>query len=180
MKFGLGLQPSFTKKTCKMWNIVGSNKIHSTAIIGDNVIMGNNNIIYPYAVIGLPGFIRDGESATGVINIGDNNKIGNHVSIMCGISGTTQIGSNNLIMNYVNIGHDVSIGDENEIGISSILAGWSKVGNKNKIKLNVSVRNRIIIGDNNIIGMGSNVVSNIDNNKVSFGNPNKIIKDNLV
>jgi UDP-3-O-[3-hydroxymyristoyl] glucosamine N-acyltransferase len=161
-----------------MWNIVGSNKIHSTAIIGDNVIMGDNNIIYPYVVIGLPGFIRDVEVVTGVINIGNNNKIGNYVSIMCGVSGTTQIGSNNLIMHNVNIGHDVSIGDDNEIGVSSILSGWCKIGNKNKIKLNVSVRNRIIIGDNNIIGMGSNVVANIDNNTVSYGNPNKIIREN--
>ena len=97
---------------------------------------------------------------------------------MCGVSGTTQIGSNNLIMNYVNIGHDVSIGDDNEIGVSSILAGWSQIGNKNKIKLNVSVRNRIIIGNNNIIGMGSNVVVNVDNNTVSYGNPNKIVREN--
>lgn len=161
-----------------MWNIVGSNKIHSTAIIGDNVIMGNDNIIYPYAVIGLPGFIRDAEMATGIINIGDNNKIGNHVSIMCGVSGTTQIGNNNLIMNYVNIGHDVNIGNDNEIGVSSILAGWSKIGNKNKIKLNVSIRNRVIIGNNNIIGMGSNVVTNIGDNSISYGNPCKHVKTN--
>lgn len=161
-----------------MWNKVGSNKIHNTAVIGENVTMGNNNIIYPYSVIGLPGFIRDSESATGNIIIGDNNKIGNHVSIMCGVSGNTKIGCNNLIMNYVNIGHDVVIGNYNEIGVSSILAGWSKIGDYNKIKLNVSVRNRIIIGNNNLIGMGSNVISDIPDDCVSYGNPNKIIREN--
>ena len=173
------LQQNFTKKTWnKMWIISGTNKIHQTSIIGDNVTLGERNIINPYCVIGLPGFIRNSDNVNGKIIIGDDNHIGNFVSIMCGENGETKIGDSNLIMNYVNIGHDVTIGDKNEIGVSSIIAGWSEIGNNNKIKLNVTIRNRIKIGDNNLIGMSSNVVSNIENNKVSYGNPSKIIKEN--
>lgn len=178
MKYGLDLPQSSIKRLSMMWNKVGTNTIHSTAIVDTNVTLGENNIIYPYAVIGLPGFIRDSENAKGIITIGNNNKIGSHTSIQCGLDGETKIGNNNLIMNYVNIGHDVTIGNYNEIGAASVVAGWVKIGDNNKIKLSVTIRNRIKIGDNNLIGMSSNVISNIDNNKVSYGNPSKIIKEN--
>lgn len=163
-----------------MWNKIGTNVIHSTAIVEDNVRLGENNVIYPYAVIGLPGFIRDSENSKGVVVIGDNNKIGSHASIQVGLSGQTIIGNDNLIMNYVNIGHDAEIGDNNEIGASSVVAGWVKIGNNNKIKLSVTIRNRTVIGNNNLVGMGSNVVSNISDNKIAYGNPSKIIKENVL
>lgn len=180
MKFGLD-HPRFSiRKSIKMWNKLGTNLIHSTAIVEDNVTLGKNNVIYPYAVIGLPGFIRDADKSKGVVIIGDNNKIGSHASIQVGLNGQTIIGDDNLIMNYVNIGHDVTIGNNNEIGAASVVAGWVKIGDNNKIKLSVTIRNRITIGNDNIIGMGSNVVNNVDNSKVSYGNPSKIIKDNIL
>jgi UDP-N-acetylglucosamine acyltransferase len=161
-----------------MWNKIGTNTIHSTAIIDENVTLGEHNIIYPYVVIGLPRFIRDSENDKGVVTIGDNNKIGSHSSIQCGLDGETKVGNNNLIMNYVNIGHDVIIGDNNEIGAASVVAGWVRIGNNNKIKLSVTIRNRVNIGDDNLIGMSSNVVGDIESNKISYGNPSKIKKEN--
>lgn len=160
-----------------MWIQKGTNKIHSTAIVGDNVELGENNIIYPYAVIGLLGFIRDHGEVSGTIVIGDNNWIGCHTSIMCGEEGETIIGNNNLIMNYVNIGHHVKLGNYNEVGARSLLAGYATIGDYNKIKLNCTIRNRIKVGSNNIIGMGSNVVSDIGSKTLCFGNPCKKIKN---
>jgi len=160
-----------------MWIIDDkNNKIHETAIICDNVTLGSNNIIYPYCVIGMLGFIRGKDEGTGEIIIGDNNKLGNHVIIMSSFEGKTIIGNDNLIMNYVNIGHDVIIGSNNEVGPRSILAGWSSIGDNNKLKIAVNVRNRVKIGNTNIIGMSSNVVSNIDSDTLSYGNPCKFVK----
>ncbi len=45
------------------------NSIHRTAVIGENVRLGNGNVVEPYAVI------------TGNVVIGDNNWIGPHVVI---------------------------------------------------------------------------------------------------
>ena len=158
------------------WIYIGTNKIHSTAIIDDNVTLGENNIIYPYTVIGMKGCIRNGDDKVGKIIIGDNNWIGTNVSIMSGENGITKIGDNNLIMNYVNIGHDVTIGNNNEIGVGTIIAGWVKVGNKNKIKLSVIIRNRKTIGDETLIGMGAVVTKDIEDGVTSYGNPAKPIK----
>lgn len=154
-----------------------NNKIHKTVLIGKNVILGKNNVFFPYTVIGLPGFIRDSDNSVGNVVIGNNNKFGLFVSIMVGISGTTEIGDDNIIMNYVNIGHDVKVGDENEIGVKSILAGHTKIGNKNKLKISTNLRNRVVIGNDNIIGMSSNVTKNYEEDGwVIYGNPATKIK----
>ncbi len=152
----------------------GNNWIHKTAIIGDNVKFGSGNVIMPYSVIGQPGFIRDADKHGGVVMIGDNNRIGNFVSIMTGEKGDTVIGSNNLVMNYVNIGHNVVMGNDCEIGPKTIIAGHTIVGNEVKMKLGVLIRNRARIGDKVLIGMGSVVVmEHVPDSVTIFGNPAK-------
>jgi acyl-[acyl carrier protein]--UDP-N-acetylglucosamine O-acyltransferase len=159
------------------WLLFNGNKIHKTSILLENVIIGSGNIIYPYSVIGFPGFIRDISKKIKSVIIGDNNHIGMHVSIMAGEEKDTIIGDENLIMNYVNIGHDVFVGNKNEIGARTTLAGFSKIGNLNKIKLSCTLRNRKIIGNSNIIGMCSNITESFfENNLMIYGNPAKIIR----
>lgn len=154
---------------------IDGNYIHKTAIIGENTKLGKNNVIMPYVVIGQPGFIRDMDEPEGRIEIGDDNWIGCHAIIMAGKEGVTSIGDNNMIMNYVNIGHNVIVGNHNEIGAKTIFCGFVKIGDRNSIKVSVSVRNRIKIGNHNLIGMGGVVINDISNHKKLYGNPAKII-----
>lgn len=147
------------------------NIIHPTAIIGDNVELGTGNEIGAYTVIGHFGFQRSAKSKKGKIIIGNNNRIGNHVNIMAGEEGETTIGDDNMIMNGCNIGHNVQVGDNNEIGVGTMVLGFAKIGNENKIKAHCSIRNRVAIGNNNLIGMGSNVVESIGNYEKWLGNP---------
>jgi len=174
MKFGLVvLQPSIRKmKYDKGWKRIGTNLIHESVVWDDDLELGEHNTIYPNTVIGLPGFIREAETASGRVIIGNNNRIGCNVCIMIGASGITSIGDNNLIMNYVNIGHNVQIGNDNEIGVQSILAGWVQIGNNNQIKLSCNLRNRIVLGNGHTVGMGSNVTKSFPNDGLLlYGNP---------
>jgi len=152
---------------------IDGNLIHRTAIIGSNVRMGTGNVVMPYAVIGEMGFIRSAESKTGKVIIGDNNQIGCHATVMAGDKGNTRIGDDNLIMNYVNIGHNVRVGNRNEIGAKTIICGHTKIGNHNHIKTAVAIRNRLKIGHDNIIGMRSNVVEDVGTGLLVYGNPAK-------
>lgn len=152
------------------WEFKDGNWIHSTAIVKAKI--GTGNIIYPYAVIGETGFIREIHPVHSLQNmpvIGDNNRIGIHAAIMAGAT----IGNSNLIMNFVNIGHDCVIGDNNEIGAGTVVCGYVTIGNSNKIKVSCALRNRITIGSNNIIGMRANVVASIESNETVMGNPAK-------
>jgi len=154
---------------------IDGNTIHKTAIIGKNVILGVGNTIMPFAVIGESGFIRDGVSKRALVNIGNNNQIGSHTSIMVGHEheGHTIIGNNNLIMNYVNIGHNCKVGDDCEIGAGSIIGGFAKIGDQVKMKLHCTIRNRKVIGSGALIGMCSVVVSDVEVGSTIWGNPAK-------
>lgn len=154
----------------------GRNKIHNTAIIGGNVELGSGNVIQAYAVIGSLGFIREAEQVEGKIVIGDNNNIGIGVAIQAGQEGETVIGSNNLIMHRAIIGHNVEIGNGNEVGANCVICGYTTVGNENKIKTSSNLRNRITVGDRNLIGMGSNVVAGLTDGFTVMGNPAKAVK----
>ncbi len=75
------------------------NKIHPTAIIEDQVTLGDNNIIGPYCYL------------SGKVKLGDNNKLNSHVVI----SGNTKIGNGNQFFSFANIGdtpQDLKFTDE--------------------------------------------------------------------
>lgn len=65
-----------------------ANKIHPTAIISDEVVLGDGNTIGAYTII------------EGKVTLGDNNTISNSVTI----GGDTTIGNNNNIGSYCVIG----------------------------------------------------------------------------
>jgi UDP-N-acetylglucosamine acyltransferase len=92
-----------------------ANYIHPTAIIGDNVILGDNNYIGAYCIIGDPAEYKKywGEKKGKVI-IGNNNIIREFSMISRGTvkgGGVTQIGNDNFFMAYTHVGHDCQIGN---------------------------------------------------------------------
>lgn len=95
------------------------------------------------------------------------------------ISTGSYIKKGSYINKGVIIGHDVSIGECSVIGPGVIIGGYSQIGNGVYIGSGAVIRDRISIGDNCIIGMGSNVVSDVESNKVVVGNPAKVIRDNI-
>lgn len=157
-----------------------SNEIHPTAIIYDNVEMGENNVIGPYTVIGSNGEMRGVEQKDfkGGVVIGDGNVISEHVTIQRPYltNRMTYIGSNNIIMAHTHIGHDAEIGDNIELCTGTIIGGYAKVENGSKLKLGVIVRNRRVIGENCIVGMGAVVVKDVNNDEVVYGNPARVKK----
>lgn len=177
------LQPTDSLNSSDLYNNeyidTDGNLIHKTAIIGDNVKLGKGNVIMPYCVIGEPGFIRN-MTEKRLVFIGNNNKIGCFTTVMSGQEGTF-IGDKNLIMNYCNIGHDVVIGNENEIGPGTIISGHVRIYDKVKIKSHCTIRNRLLIESESVIGQGSNVISKVLAGQTVYGNPagnNKSFKVN--
>lgn len=118
-----------------------ANFIHTTAIIGDNVILGDNNYIGAYCIIGDPAEHKKywgkenilGDTKSKVL-IGDNNIITGLVTIDAGTENDTIIGSNCFIMKHAHIGHDcwildnVTISCGAKIGGHSIIKEYSNVG----------------------------------------------------
>lgn len=111
--------------------------VDANVVIGDNnhlmnsvtllsgTRMGNDNTLFPGAVIGaIPQDLKfRGEETTA--EIGDNNTIRENVTINRGTAakGRTVMGSNNLLMEGMHVGHDCFIGSGCIIGNSTKIAG---------------------------------------------------------
>jgi UDP-N-acetylglucosamine acyltransferase len=87
--------------------------------------MGNENTLFPGAVIGaIPQDLKfKGEEST--VEIGNGNRIRENVTIHRGTAskGKTVVGSNNLIMENAHIAHDCEFGNGIIMGNSTKLAG---------------------------------------------------------
>jgi len=129
-----------------------SNKtyIHPTSIIGPNVELGQNVKIGPYCTIignvkihsntciyanvtiGFPAQNLETNKSLGIIEIGENCKIREFVTIGASISenGETKIGNNCYIMSYSHIAHDVTL-EDNVVLINSVNLGGHVYVEKN-------------------------------------------------
>lgn len=128
-----------------------ANYIHPTAIIGDNVILGDNNYIGAYCIIGDPAehkafwkYERNVNNkhngmrkvVSGRVIIGNNNIITGLVTIDAGTEQTTYIGDNCFIMKHAHIGHDCTINNNVTISCGAKIGGHSVIGEKSNIGLN--------------------------------------------
>ena len=150
-----------------------TNQIHPTTIINEPVKMGKHVETREYSVIGSTPLIFNDfnrkEAGFGV-EVGDMVFIGNHASIMSGSIRPTKIGARVVLGQYSNIGHDCIIGDRVKI-INAFICGYAEVGDSTLIGPGTTIRNRVKIGRNCLIGMDSNVVKDIPDNVVAYGNP---------
>ncbi len=161
---------------------IKNNLVHSTAIIDwKNLVIGKNNKIGPYAIIGSPAQ-HSKKRSNGKIFIGNNNVINQFVSIHrpTNIRKKTFIGNNNLIMNSSTIDHDCYL--ENNITLSSnvILGGNIYIMNNVNIGMKTLVHQNQLVGSFSMIGMGSIITRKIKliPGFIFHGKPAKKIKYN--
>ena len=114
-----------------------ANYIHPTAIIGDNVILGDNNYIGAYCIIGDPAEHKKyWDNTKGKVIIGNNNIVTGLVTIDAGTEQVTYIGDNCFIMKHAHIGHDCTINNNVTISCGAKIGGHSVIGENSNIGLN--------------------------------------------
>jgi len=130
-----------------------ANFIHPTAIIGENVILGDNNYIGAYCIIGDPAEHKKfWDEQKGKVYIGDNNIITGLVTIDAGTKDITFIGNNCFIMKHAHIGHDCLIKDNVTISCGAKIGGHSIIKNNSNIGLNAVLHQFSIIEQGCMIG----------------------------
>lgn len=95
------------------------------------------------------------------------------------ISPNVSLGINSLYLAFATIGHDSNIGSHTVINNFVAIAGRCNIGSRTYIGINSPVKQKVSIGDDCIIGMGSNVLSDIPNKSIAYGNPAKVIRENI-
>jgi UDP-N-acetylglucosamine acyltransferase len=176
-----------------------SNKIHPTAIIGDdvqlgvgntieayvviadNTAIGNNNHFYPHCSIGTPPEHKSfyGSENKGVV-IGSNNVIREYVTINAGCYRPTRLGNSIWMLRGSHAGHDALIWNNCTISCNVLIGGHSVIGEYANLGLGAIIHQFSVIGGGAMIGMGTVITkkSKIEPLGTYVGNPAKLLKEN--
>ena len=137
--------------------IGNNNKLMNGVTLLYGTRMGNNNTVFPGAVIGaVPQDLKfQGEETTA--EIGDNNTIRENVTINRGTAakGKTVVGNNNLLMEGVHVAHDTFVGNGCIIGNATKLAGEVEIDDNAIISSTVLMHQFCRIGGYTMIQGGS-------------------------
>ncbi len=157
--------------------------LKSHVVIEGDTVIGKNNVIFPFAVIGVePQDLKfKGEKARVVI--GDNNKIREHVTIHLGTQDgamVTTIGSNCLLMVGVHIAHDCIVGNNVILANNATLAGHVEVGDHVVIGGLSAVHQFARIGKGAMIGGMSGVENDVIPNGLVMGERASLAGLNIV
>jgi len=145
--------------------------------------LGKGNIVYPFASIGTNPQDLKFKGEKNKLEIGNNNKIREYVTINPGTEnggGITKIGSNCLLMISSHIAHDCVIGDNVIIANNVPIAGHCLIENDVIIGGNSAVQQFCNIGKGAMIGGMTGVNKNIlpytlvTGNRCAFENLNLI------
>ena len=130
-----------------------ANYIHPTAVIGDNVILGDNNYIGAYCIIGDKAEHKKfWNEPKGKVFIGNNNIITGLVTIDAGTVDITTIGNDCFIMKHSHIGHDCQVHNNVTISCGAKIGGHSVINDKSNIGLNAVLHQFSCIKEGCMIG----------------------------
>lgn len=158
-----------------------TNYIHPTAIVYPNVILGRNNYIGPYCIIGAPAEHKGNWNKTSdIVVIGDNNIFTGLVTVDGGMEAQTHIGNNNFIMKHSHVGHDVVLWDNCVVSCGAMIGGHCIIQDSVNIGLNAAIHQRQNIAEGCMIGMGSVITKRLITEPFCkyAGNPAKYIGSN--
>ncbi|MDT0278397.1 UDP-N-acetylglucosamine acyltransferase [Blastococcus goldschmidtiae] len=176
------------------------NRVHPTAIVGEGVELGTDNVIGPYAVITGPCRIGDrnwigahavigaapeihghdhglpwggGTDDVGV-EIGDDSVVREFVTVHRGTRRRTGIGDRCFVMNKAHFGHDAVIEDDVTLAVGVILGGHVEVGAGANLGLAAVLHQRRVVGPGAMVGMSAVVTRDIPPYAKAFGAPARV------
>lgn len=92
------------------------------------------------------------------------------------INSGSRIGSHVIVNTSSSIDHDCNIGKFSSIAPGCILGGNVEIGNFSAVSLGAKIVHGKKIGYHAVIGAGALVLNDIDNYKVAYGSPCKIVR----
>ena len=157
--------------------------IQSHVSIKGNTIIGSNNQIYPFASIGNDPQDLKFKGEQTLLEIGDNNRIREYVTINPGTDGgggKTQVGNNCLFMVSSHIAHDCVVGDNVILANNVPLGGHARVDDNAIIGGNSAVQQFTRVGKFAMIGGMCGVVRDVIPYGIAHGNRSILQGLNLI
>tara|TARA_B100001057_G_scaffold273069_1_gene273396 strand:+ start:6107 stop:6889 length:783 start_codon:yes stop_codon:yes gene_type:complete len=172
------------------YSVIGANveieentEVHSHVSILGNTKIGKNNNIYPFASIGNDPQDLKFQGEETKLEIGNDNKIREYVTINPGTDGgggLTKVGNNCLFMVSAHIAHDCTVGDNVILANSVPLGGHACIEDNVIIGGNSAVQQFTRVGRSAMIGGMCGVVRDIIPYAMVHGNRSKLQGLNLI
>ena len=163
---------------------IGENSvIQSHVNITGNTKIGKNNKIYSFASIGNDPQDLKYKGEESKLEIGDNNKIREYVTINPGTNGgggITKVGNNCLFMVSAHIAHDCLVGDNVILANNVPLGGHAYIEDNVIIGGNSAVQQFTRIGNSAMIGGMCGVVRDVIPYGVAHGNRSMLQGINVI
>ena len=157
--------------------------IQSHVNIKGQTKIGKKNIIYPFASIGNDPQDLKFQGEETKLEIGNNNKIREYVTINPGTKGgggLTKVGNNCLFMVSAHIAHDCFVGDNVILANNVPLGGHAHIGDNAIIGGNSAVQQFTRVGKSAMIGGMCGVVRDIIPYGIAHGNRSVLQGLNLI
>jgi len=158
-------------------------KLVSHVVLEGDTHIGNDNVFYPFSIIGTePQDLKYHQEETG-LTIGNGNVFRESVSVHRGTVtgiGETRIGNDNLFMGYVHVAHDCVIGNRNTLANYAGLSGHVTIDDFVTLGGQVGVVQFLRIGSFAYIGGASVIDKNIPPYSTGYGNRIEIKGVNIV
>ena len=172
------------------FSVIGANveieentEIQSHVSILGNTKIGKNNKIYPFASIGNDPQDLKFQGEETKLEIGNDNKIREYVTINPGTNGgggITKVGNNCLFMVSAHIAHDCFVGDNVILANSVPLGGHASIEDNVIIGGNSAVQQFTRVGKFAMVGGMCGVVRDIIPYGIAHGNRSKLQGLNLI
>jgi UDP-3-O-[3-hydroxymyristoyl] glucosamine N-acyltransferase len=170
--------------------VLGNNTIiHPNAVILDDCLVGDHVIIQAGTVIGSDAFYYNRKTkrdvqykkmdSCGRVIIEDYVEIGANCSIDRGVSHDTIIGEGTKLDNLIHIGHDTVIGKNCLFAGQVGIAGATTIEDNVILWGQVGVNKTLTIGKGAVVYAQSGVKDSIAGDKVYFGSPVEEAKDKM-
>ena len=157
--------------------------IQSHVNITGNTILGKNNLIYSFASIGNDPQDLKFKGEKTLLEIGDNNKVREYVTINPGTEGgggKTKVGNNCLFMVSSHIAHDCIVGDNVILANNVPMGGHAYVDDNAIIGGNSAVQQFTRVGKFAMIGGMCGVVRDVIPYGIAHGNRSILQGLNLI
>jgi UDP-N-acetylglucosamine acyltransferase len=157
-------------------SIAAGTRIGAHAVIQGRVTLGQDNLIFPGAVIGLEpqDVAYRGESSQVVI--GDRNQFREYVTIHRATQGdaVTRIGNDNLLMVQAHVGHNCCLEDHITIANGVSLGGYVHVESRVVIGGMAGVHQWVRVGKLAMVGALSKITRDVPPFMIVDGNPPRV------
>lgn len=159
-----------------------NNYIGPNCYIGPGVTIGDNNTFSGFCSIGMPAEHREYFKHIGQVVIGNHNMIREFTTINSSTKGVTRMGHWCVMLRGSHLSHDSVLEDMVNVSCNALIGGESTIMEGANLGMGCVIHQRQVIGSYSMIGMGAVVTRTADivPGYIWMGNPAKMGRVNTV